>query len=549
MDAGYEAPKGSGINAIFSGSIWIGGLDSGNTLSMTGHLYRQGGVDFFAGPVSDSGVTNTAVCNEFDRVWKLDASDIENFLAGQAAVEEIISWPAKGNSYFINTISNDLAPFYDENGDGSYNHEDGDYPLIKGDQAVFWVFNDAGNLHTETGGGQFGIEVHAMAYSFIDSGHVNNTTFYDYTLINRSDREYHDTYIGVFTDIDLGEASDDFVGFDVDRKMAYGYNGDAFDDLPNGYGADLAMIGIQMNKAPYLDNGAESEMHNSTHLTSTFFGDPYGTPSISFEYYNFLKGLDEFGSPRLSSQGDTVLHTYPDSPNEGGESMCNTGINAGEYKTLMSFGPVTLSAGDKNSFSYSVVWARDSSFNGSGCPDISMFQDAADSVDQFYNHNKCSTFDVSTNGIVKDSEVGQNNGSIDISLIGSSGNYDYSWSGGQKGDSIGGLASGSYTLTISDVFGCSVEKSFTVSEVVGISDFELRNISIYPNPSTDGLYYFDKAMDEKVTVEVFDALGQHIKTQMTSKQISLQEFTSGYFFIKVKMSSRETSLHKVLKTE
>ena len=549
MNAGYEAPKGSGINAIFSGSIWIGGLDTGNSIYTAGQLYRQSGVDFFPGPIFSDGSTNATVCNEFDRLWKLNASDISDFISGQSPVEAIISWPAKGNSYFINAITNDLAPFYDSNGDGLYNHEDGDYPLIKGDQSIFRVFNDIGNLHTETGGGQFGLEVHAMAYSYAQPGHVNNSTYYDYTLINRSDREYHDTYIGLFPDIDLGNSSDDYVGFDVDRKMAYGYNGDPFDDGVNGYGTDLAMIGMRMTKAPYLDNGAESEMHNSTYLTGSFFGDPYGTPTISFEYYNFLKGLDKLGSPRLNSLGDTVLHTYPDAPGQIGESMCNKNVIPGEFKTLMSFGPLTLSPDDRNSFSYSVVWARDSSLNGSNCPDITVFQNAADSVDQFYNDNKCSTFDVTIAGDIINSEIGQNNGSIHVSLNGSNGNYTYAWSDGQLGDSIGGLASGSYTVTVSDPFGCSAEKSFNISEVVGVTDFKVSKLTIYPNPSSDGLYYLDKAMEENVTVDVFDALGQHIKSLRTSQQIDMKQFAPGYYIIKVAMNSGETSLHKVLRSK
>mgnify|MGYP002628151452 FL=1 len=547
MNAGYEAPKGSGINAIFSGSIWIGGLDTGNFTYTAGQLYRQSGVDFFPGPISSDGTTNAAVCSEFDRLWKLDASDISDFISGQSPVEAILSWPAKGNSYFINAITNDLAPFYDSNGDGLYNHEDGDNPLIKGDQAVFWVFNDIGNLHTETMGGQFGLEIHTMAYSYTQPGHVNNATYYDYTLINRSDREYHDTYIGLFTDIDLGNFSDDYVGFDVDRKMAYGYNGDPFDDGASGYGTDLAMVGMQMNKAPYLDIGAESEMHNSTHLTGG--GDPYGSPTISFEYYNFLKGLRKDGTDRTDSQGNTVLHTYPDAPDQNGESMCNTNVIPGDYKILMSFGPLTLSPGDLNGFSYSVIWVRDSSLNGSNCPDITVFENAADSVDQFYTDNKCSTFDVTISGDVINSEIGQNNGSINVTISGSNGNYNYAWSDGQMGDSIGSLASGNYTVTVSDVFGCSAEKSFNISEVLGINDFDIGKLSIYPNPSTDGLYYFDKATDENVTVDVFDALGQHIKTQRTSLQIDMQDFAPGYYIIKVKMKSGETSLHKVLRTE
>jgi hypothetical protein len=46
------------------------------------------------------------------------------------------------------------------NGDGHYNCLQGDYPLIKGDQIIWWVFNDNYNKHTETGSlHNMGIEV------------------------------------------------------------------------------------------------------------------------------------------------------------------------------------------------------------------------------------------------------------------------------------------------------------------------------------------------------------------------------------------------------
>ena len=89
----------------------------------------------------------------------------------------------------------------------------------------------------------------------------------------------------------------------------------------------------------------------------------------------------------------------------------------------------------------------------------------------------------------------------------------------------------------------------TSQKYLVINDFDIGKLSIYPNPSTDGLYYFDKATDENVTVDVFDALGQHIKTQRTSLQIDMRDFAPGYYIIKVKMKSGETSLHKVLRTE
>ena len=53
-DAKYEVPKGSGIHSIFTHDLWIGGVDDGGQLRVTAQTYRQGGSDYWPGPVSDS---------------------------------------------------------------------------------------------------------------------------------------------------------------------------------------------------------------------------------------------------------------------------------------------------------------------------------------------------------------------------------------------------------------------------------------------------------------------------------------------------------------
>lgn len=59
-----------------------------------------------------------------------------------------------------------LADFVDINSDGIYNPSSGDYPCIKGDQAVFMIFNDDRNVHGETGGQKMRFEFHAMLYAY-----------------------------------------------------------------------------------------------------------------------------------------------------------------------------------------------------------------------------------------------------------------------------------------------------------------------------------------------------------------------------------------------
>ena len=62
-----------------------------------------------------------------------------------------------------------------------------------------------------------------------------NTIFVNYKVFNRSQRAYYNTYLGVFTDIDLGLMTDDFIGCDVYRGSYYGYNGKAIDGNGQSY--------------------------------------------------------------------------------------------------------------------------------------------------------------------------------------------------------------------------------------------------------------------------------------------------------------------------
>ena len=52
----YEIPKVTDPNAVrkhslFSGAIWIGGKDNGGNLKLAAMTYRQGGSDFWPGPL------------------------------------------------------------------------------------------------------------------------------------------------------------------------------------------------------------------------------------------------------------------------------------------------------------------------------------------------------------------------------------------------------------------------------------------------------------------------------------------------------------------
>lgn len=57
----------------------------------------------------------------------------------------------------------------------------------------------------------------------------------------------------------------------------------------------------------------------------------------------------------------------------------------------------------------------------------------------------------------------RNNGAIDITMSGGSGEYSYNWSNGESSEDISNLEPGSYTVTVSDSNGCQTSASYNIN--------------------------------------------------------------------------------------
>ena len=67
-----------------------------------------------------------------------------------------------------------------------------------------------------------GLEIHGMVYAFDapDDEALNNTVFFNYKIFNRSQKDYHDTYIAVWDDMDIGSGWE-IEGFKGNPDCAY----------------------------------------------------------------------------------------------------------------------------------------------------------------------------------------------------------------------------------------------------------------------------------------------------------------------------------------
>ena len=459
--AKYYIPANSSSTSLYAGSLWIAGLDINQQLKCAAIRFRQAGNDFWTGPLTIDGTASIdpVTCMEYDKMYTITRAEVDDFIAncdpvtgvpvaGYEIPSSIANWPAHGD--VSRGMSYYLAPFYDRDKDGHYNPSAGDYPyydienelchsqvptmdetnegsvsgsiladqVIKGDQTIWWVFNDKGNAHTETGGSAIGLEIRAQAFAFATNDEINNMTFYSYEIINRSTYTLTNTYFSPWTDVDLGFSRDDFVGCDVSRGLGYGYNGKNIDGTgePEAYGANPPAVGVDFFQGPYLDpDGIDNPKYDpitgencDESINGVNFGNGIidderfgmrrfvyhdnnnsdnGDPSKAAEYYNFLRGIwkngDKMhyggnavpGSAGVTDLACDFMFPYdsdpcnwgtggvvPDFPGYWSEETGNNGAPNNPYdrRFMQSAGPFTLKPGAVNYITFGVPWARSS---------------------------------------------------------------------------------------------------------------------------------------------------------------------------------------------
>ena len=299
----WEVPAGSGKQTIFQHSLWFGGLDADDTLHLAAYRFGQMGKDYWSGPLKTTDAsTDLMTVLQYHHVWTLTREEIDSFIAhhgeaGYEVPEDILTWPAHGEGEYAQS----LAPFVDVDGDGHYNPEAGDYPDIKGDQCLFFIFNDSFMEHGESFGKKIGLEVHAMVYAYNapDDEALNNTVFINYQFFNRSSNDYHDVYLGLWTDWDIGFFTDDYVGCDVQRNSCFGYNGFPEDGAgePNAYGDNPPVQVLSVLAGPYTD--ANERLGMTGFMFHKNDSSMSGDPTQSEEYYNYMQSLWKNGQPLL----------------------------------------------------------------------------------------------------------------------------------------------------------------------------------------------------------------------------------------------------------
>ncbi|NNC95447.1 MAG: hypothetical protein HKN92_07780 [Chitinophagales bacterium] len=424
-DARYEVPKidppgsANSVHSLFAGAIWISGVDEGGNLKLAAQTYRQGGDDFWPGPIDDNGNVDQETCDVYDKHFQVFGSEITNAIAAFQANEEqplspadvaenVLLWPGKGNPHLLNEegleITRPLAPFFDFDDDGIYDPLNGDYPVIGckdkdadptfADQMIFWVYNDVGNIHTETGGEAIGIQVNALAFAFQTSDEINDMTFYRYNIVNRSENTLTNSYMGQWVDPDLGCFNDDYVGCDTTRSLGIVYNGDANDEdcQSLGYGSEIPILGIDYFESPTDTNGNEIGMSSFIYYNNDFTGQ--GNPSTAAQFRNYQTGfwrdgnLVECGGNAYQQGTGPCDYMFPDDPgNAAGWSECAIPNPPADRRFIQNSGPFILDAGAENFITVGALWVRQTNPQPSACEaDFDLLRRADDKAQALFDN-------------------------------------------------------------------------------------------------------------------------------------------------------------------
>jgi hypothetical protein len=521
---GFEAPVGSGVHSIFAANLWISGSNNGVTHS---NLRDFGATHLSnSGPVSDISHTGSLPVSEWDRVWKVSKHQIDYHLAnwntqGYQPPQELLDWPAHG--IIIKGEEQFLAPYEDVNHDTLYNPYDGDYPIIKGDQAIYFIYNDGGSTISIS---PMLSEVHGMAYAFsCQDSALLNTIFVDYKIYNRSQNTYDSTFVGMWSDMDIGHASDDYLQCDVMRNLYFMFNGDDFDDatgFSNGYENHPAAQGVVLLKGAKMDDdGTDNNFGiglNET-VNGSGFGDAItdnehwglerfmyytnstsanGDPRTEEDFNHLLKGrwkdgtsLFHGGSGHMNGGASTTPAKYmfpgtSDTYNYGTGGVpvsvwneVTAGNAPGDRRGMGSTGPVTFAPGDEIELTFAFVFGRDYVNTGAQAGVTNMLE-RVDSIQSYYDQ--------------------------------------------------GMLSACGFPLTVNET------KTL------------VNDITIYPNP-THNWFTIRQLKAQKVAIEVLDSSGRLIISKSSNSQeitIDLTPFSNGIYLIKIN-SEEEVSYQKVIK--
>lgn len=388
-NSGFVFPKGSGKTAVFtSGLLWGAEVTGFPDPRVGGTAYRTGLVP---GAVKPDGTADTPTLDKY-RIYRVRADvypggpkvdDLASNAANEGVTESALrtayetdwtEWPADMG-----------APYEDVDGNGSYDPAKDIPGFVGADQTVWFVANDLNPGQTTFlyGAAPLGLEIQATFWAYNRAGALGNMYFRKYRFINVTNRSaltpitFNKMYVSMWSDVDLGDAGDDFVGVDKSLSLQYCYNANAVDKTysplpPPAVGFDFfqgplvnGQAGQDINENG-VDDAVDFGIFNNVKvgpgkinlpMTAAYYfanadaniGDPpQGNIDGSRQFYNFFQGkFGVSGAPFIDLvTGLPTTFALSGDPQKGTGWLDGKQLPAGDRRQGSSSGPFNMAPGD-----------------------------------------------------------------------------------------------------------------------------------------------------------------------------------------------------------
>ncbi len=340
---GMMWPKGANRFAVFTAGVTIGTYIDG-LLKLATASYKG---EYAPGYINIAGGVPAPVTNADFKLYKVTSTD--------STSADFINW------YKMIPYG---APYVDRNNNGVWDIGIDRPGIRNATQTIFLCMTDGfPETHTSSEGFSGGTapifsEIRLTAWGYtgdsLYSLPLNDVQYISYVIINKSTKVWNNTGIGLISDTDLGDESDDYVGCDTALNLAYCYNGDNMDGSgnPPSYGVSPPAVGFDYVLSPlnYTGNPNDSVVYydppgsnkrvvkkgyKEFGITSFAYfmcnGCGYITceldPTQPIEAYRNLTGFKKDGSSWLHpSTKQRVKKLFPGNP-ETGEGWTEYGFN------------------------------------------------------------------------------------------------------------------------------------------------------------------------------------------------------------------------------
>jgi hypothetical protein len=256
-NSGFVYPKGSNRAVFFTSGFIFGGVVQGE-IRVGGTAYRTG---MTAGAVIN-GVPEDPNADDV-RIYRVRPDFATANLSFEVQDGDGVSQDAVRAQYELdwnNWPAAKGAPYEDVDGNGSYDPTV-DIPGVPGsDQTIWHVCNDFDPGQTDYlyGSLPMGLEIQYTYWGYNTTGALGSTMFRKYLMINKNPDglDFTDMYVSMWSDPDLGDASDDFAGCDTTTSLGFIYNANAYDAQ---YEYNPPAGGFDFFQGPIIDGAPSDE--------------------------------------------------------------------------------------------------------------------------------------------------------------------------------------------------------------------------------------------------------------------------------------------------